>query len=179
LGHKFQFTAGGAAGGAVPVTRADLLNLIVVATTGLSASSIIAAIKIKKVRIWSPIVAAFTPETVQLEWNGGLYAPSAIHSAISEGLFPAKLETSPPPMSSPDLWSLTGASNLAEVLFTITTPTSSVVQLHVAMRLMDDEATPTPVVCAGATAGKTYFGNMDGPPVSGVYVPSGGVAVLP
>jgi len=179
LGHVFQFLAGGAAAPETPITRGDLLNLMMVAATATTAYSIIAAIKVKRVRIWSPIVAAFTPVQVQLEWNGGLYAPSAIHSAISEGLTPAKLESSPPPGSSPDLWSITGASNLAEVLFSLSCPTGTVVQVTTALRLMDDEPAPTPVVAVGATIGKTYFGNLDGPPVSGAYVPSGGVAVLP
>jgi hypothetical protein len=178
LGHTFQFQAS-AAVAEQPVTRQDLLNLMVVATTAANAFGIIGAVKIKKVRIWSPILSTFVPETVQIEWNGGLYAPSAIHSAVSEGLFPAKLETSPPPMSSPDLWSLVGATNLAEVLFTVTAPVNSIIQLSAAIRLMDDE--PPGVVTAGValTVGKVYYGFLDGASATGNLVPSGGVAALP
>jgi hypothetical protein len=148
------------------------------AASATTAYSTIGAIKIKKVRIWSPIISAYTPQLVQIEWNGGLYAPSAIHSATSEGVFPAKLQTSPPLMSSPSLWSLSGASNLAEVLFSVTAPTGSVVQLQCAVRLMDDEAAPTVIAALGATPGKTYYNYLDGL-TSAVFTPSGGVAVLP
>lgn len=184
LGHTFQFTAQSALSEAA-ITRADILNLILVAATTTNAYSILGAARIKKVRIWSPIISAFTPQEVQIEWNGGLYAPSAIHSAISEGLFPAKLETSPPHLSSPDLWSVVngtdgvGNSNLAEKLFTVTCPTGSVLQLSLAVRLMDDEAAPTIVVIAGGTVGKTYYGYLDGAPLTAQLQPSGGVAIAP
>jgi len=180
LGHVFQFTALSAVG-ELGITRADILNLISVAATATTAYSIIGAARIKKIRIWSPIISAFTPQEVQIEWNGGLYAPSAIHSATSEGLFPAKLETSPPHLSSPDLWSLSEASNAGEVLFSVTCPAGSVIQLSLAVRLMDDEAAPTILVIAGGTVGKTYYGYLDGAPtVAGAQLqPSGGVAVVP
>jgi len=177
LGHTFQFLALNAAN-QIPVTRATMLNLILQAATATSAYSMLAAVKIKKICIWSPIVSAFSPQEVQIEWNGGLYAPSAIHSAISEGLFPAKIRTFPPPMSSPSLWSLSGASNLTEVLFTVTCPQFSVLQVSCAIRLMDDEVPATPVVAAGATVGKVYYNYLDGL-TSGELQPSGGVAVLP
>jgi hypothetical protein len=177
LGHTFQFTANSAQS-ELGITRQSILNLITVAATATTAYSILGAARIKKVRIWSPIISAFTPQTVQIEWNGGLYAPSAIHSAVSEGLFPAKLETAPPHLSSPDLWSLSGASNLAEILFSVTCPASSVIQLSLAVRLMDDEAAPTPLVIVGGTVGKTYYGYLDGS-VTGALPPSGGVAIAP
>jgi hypothetical protein len=129
---------------------------------------------VRRVSIWSPIVSAFTPETVEIEWNGGLYAPSAIHSAISEGLFPAKLATRPPPMSSPDLWTLSGASNLAEVLFTVTCPVGSVLQVEVAARLMDDEAASEGDIVGGSVIGTVYYGPLDGF-ASNTLVASGGV----
>jgi hypothetical protein len=178
LGHVFQFQAASAAT-ELAITRQNVLSLIMVAVTAVLGYSVIGAARIKKVRIWSPIIAAFTPQTVQLEWNGGLYAPSAIHSAISEGLFPAKVETKPPKMSSPDLWSLTGASNSTETLFTVTCPAGSVIQLSLAVRLMDDEPQPTPVPLVGATVGKTYYGYLDGLPSAGILPPSGGVAIAP
>jgi len=178
LGHTFQFTALSPLS-AVGISRADILNLISVAATANTAFSVLGAARIKKVRVWSPIISAFTPQEVQIEWNGGLYAPSAIHSAISEGLFPAKLETTPPHLSSPDLWSLSNASNLAEILFTVTCPMGTVLQISLALRLMDDEAAPTPFVIAGGTVGKTYYGYLDGAPLTSNLQPSGGVAFAP
>lgn len=177
LGHTFQFTALSVAT-ETAITRQALLDLILTATSAVLGYPIIGAIKIKKIRIWSPIVSTFVPETVQIEWNGGFYAPSAIHSAISEGLFPAKLETVPPPLSSPDLWSLAGASNLAEALFSVSAPQNSIIQLSVAIRLMDDEPQGTPVVLVGATAGKVYYSYLDGA-ANGIFQPSGGVSVAP
>jgi len=178
LGHTFQYTALSALSG-VEITRADILNLISVAATATSAYSIIGAARIKKIRIWSPIISAFTPQEVQIEWNGGLYAPSAIHSATSEGLFPAKLETTPPHLSSPDLWSIVAGGNGGETLFSVTCPTGSVIQLSLALRLMDDEAPPTSFVVAGATVGKTYYGYLDGLPLTAQLQPSGGVSIVP
>jgi hypothetical protein len=183
LGHTFQFTALNALS-EVGITRANILNLISVAATATNAYSIIGAARIKKIRIWSPIISAFTPQEVQIEWNGGLYSPSAIHSATSEGLFPAKLETSPPHLSSPDLWSLTagavsGTPNAGEILFSVSCPAGSVIQVSLALRLMDDEAAPTVFIIAGGTVGKTYYGYLDGPPLTGNLQPSGGVAIAP
>jgi len=184
LGHTFQFTALSALA-EVGITRADILNLISVAATATTSYSILGAARIKRVRVWSPIISAFTPQEIQIEWNGGLYAPSAIHSATSEGLFPAKLDTTPPHLSSPDLWSLVGASNgggvgnFNETLFTITCPAGTVVQLALALRLMDDEAAPGSFVIAGGSVGKTYYGYLDGPPLTAQLQPSGGVAIAP
>jgi hypothetical protein len=178
LGHKFQFTAS-AALTSVPITRFSLLNLIMVATGATSCSSIIAAIKIRRVRLWAPILSTYVPQTALIEWNGGLYAPSTIHSDISEGLEPAKVGSVPPQNASASFWSLTGASNTGEVLFSLTLPQNGVVQLEVSMRIMDDEPAPTIQVVAGATAGKTYYGYLDGPPLTALLAPSGGVAVVP
>jgi hypothetical protein len=178
LGHVFQFETNATAT-SVSITRGDMLNLMVTAATAATAYSMIAAIKIKKVRAWAPIVSSYVPQALEIEWNGGLYAPSAIHSAVSEGLSPAKLETRPPPGSSPDLWTLTGASNLTEDLLTITCPANSVVQIAVALRLMDDEVPATAYVVAGATVGKVYYGYLDGAVIGGVFAPSGGVALAP
>jgi hypothetical protein len=174
----FQFTS--IAGlSAVPITRIDLLNLMMTALTATTAVSTIGAIKIKKIRVWSPIISSFVPQTVEIEWNGGLYAPSAIHSAVSEGLSPSKLETSPPLGSSPSLWSIIGATNSGETMFTVTCPSGSVLQLSVALRLMDDEAAGNIITCAGASIGKVYYGFLDAPPLTGSFQPSGGVAVIP
>lgn len=174
FGHTFQFICTTTPASKLPVTRANVLNLIQVALgAGLASFQILGALRVRRVSIWSPIVSAFTPEFVEIEWNGGLYAPSAIHSAISEGLFPAKLATRPPPMSSPDLWTLSGASNLTEVLFTVTCPVGSVLQVEVAARLIDDE--PAAQGDQGvATAGTVYYGPLDGF-ASNTLVASGGV----
>jgi hypothetical protein len=178
LGHVFQFTSSGAAS-ALSITRNDVLNLLVTAATAITSYPMIAAIKIKKIRAWAPIISSYVPQAMEIEWNGGLYAPSAIHSAVSDGTFPAKLETRPPPGSSPDLWSLTGASNIAEDLFSITCPANTVIQLSVALRLMDDEAPGASYTVAGATVGKVYYGYLDGPVATGILPPSGGVAIAP
>jgi len=172
LGHKFRFKAIGAAV-AYPVTRAQLLNLIQVATSATTSARVIGAARLKRVRVWSPIdVTAFAPQTISVEWAGP-YSPSSIHSASSEGLVPAKLISRPPMGMNPSWWAISG-SNETDVLFKITCPQSSIIDVDVALKLVDDEGAVAGDYLTGLTLGKVYFGYLDGR-TSGSLAPAGGV----
>lgn len=174
--HVFRFQASTQAS-QVAVSRGGLLNLIgfgVLATS--TGARLFGAVKLRKIRVWSPIVSGFAPQLITVEWTG-LNAPSSLHSDSSEGLTPATVHTSPPPDSSADWWSISG-QNESEVLMLITCPSASIIDVTVDIRLADNESA---VSFAQATlaSGQVGYGRLDGTGTnasSGVLPASGGVS---
>jgi hypothetical protein len=158
--HKFRFVAlNGVTNESV--TRADLLNLMVVATGGTSACRLLAGVRLLSISIWSPILATFDPQTVCVEWLGA-YAPSSLISDTSVGMSPARLRTHPPVRSSAEWWTLLG-QNESETLLNLTAPTGSIVDVSLDLVFIDNEsATSGTAPYTGLTTGQVYYGRLDG-----------------
>jgi hypothetical protein len=172
--HKFRFLC--TAGGTVTVTRANLLNLLCVATSPTAADRIIEAIRLRSIEIWSsPPALGSAPLSVSVEWVGS-NAPSIINSDTSMGVLPAHVRTTPPPRSSDEWWSMSGTDE-TDPLFTLILPVQSIVDVRVAVRLIDNEPQQTTSeILAGATLGRVYYDYLDGIS-SGLLLPVGGTVV--
>jgi len=171
--HVFRYQNATAAVQA-PVTRGGLLNLMGVGITATTSARIFGAVKLRSIRVWSPIIASFTPQLITVEWTG-LNAPSSLNSDTSEGLRPAMVHTHPPSDSSADWWSISG-QNETEVLMLITCPVQSIIDVTVDVRFADNESA---VVFTSAVAiGTVSYGRLDaaGTIQSGVLLASGGVS---
>lgn len=178
LGHKFRFIGTGG-GVAVPITRAQLLNLYTIATTTTNQNRLITAIKLNRVQAWAqPPILGTMATPIVVEWEGN-QAPSTIHSDTAVGVRPAYVDTRPPRDASNRWWSISG-SNESEVLFRLTVPIGSIIDITCAIRMADDEGAVAGEngTTAAATVGKVYFNYLDGFSTQ-VFKPEGGVSVLP
>jgi len=171
--HVFRFQNPTAAS-QVAITRGGLLNLMGVGITATTSARIFGAVKLRSIRVWSPISQAFTPELITVEWTG-LNAPSSLHSDSSQGLRPAMVHTHPPPDSSADWWCIT-AQNEAEILMLITCPVATIIDVTVDVRFADNEAAV--VFTSAVPIGTVAYGRLDaaGTIQSGVLLASGGVS---
>lgn len=171
-GHRFRFVAGSAAS-QQNITRGNLLNLMFVATSAVAGARIYTAVRLRRISVWSPIVATFTPQTIALEWRGQ-YASSKIRSDTSQGLQAAKLSSKPPKLSSTGMWTESGQDE-AEVLAILTAPTGSVVDVDLTLKFVDIESfTTTGETYVGETLGTVYYNYLDGYTTK-VFAASGGV----
>jgi hypothetical protein len=174
LSHKFRFTC--AAGGTVQVNRANLLNLVCVATTATTTVRVIEAIRLRRVEIWTnPVALGSPPTTCQLEWQGS-NAPSTVISDTSMGVRPAHIRTSPPPNSSNRWWSMSGTDE-GDVLFDMVLPANSIIDVTTQVRMVEQETPTAGDVPAGATVGRLYGDYLDGI-ISGLCAPVG-FTILP
>jgi hypothetical protein len=174
LPHKFRFVC--AAGGTVQVNRANLLNLVLVATSATTTARLIEGIRLVSVEAWSnPVALGSTPTTVQLEWQG-INSPSTVISDTSMGVRPAHIRCIPPPNSSNQWWSMSGSSE-GDVLFDMILPANTFVDVTTEMRLVEQETPTAGDVPAGAALGRIYGDYLDGI-TSGLCAPVG-LTILP
>lgn len=158
------------------ITRKNLLNLVVMATAANQSNRIIEAIRLRSVEVWtSPPALGTAPASCSVEWVGS-NAPSTLSSDTSMGVLPAHVKTKPPPRSSDQWWSMSGADE-TDPLFTIIAPAESIADVAVTLRFVDNEAATAGGVPAGATVGQVYYDYLDGI-ASGTWAPVG-VAILP
>jgi hypothetical protein len=181
LTHKFRFLVSNDFPLAVPVTRANLLNLVVQATTASTSSRIFYAVRLRSIEAWSPPNTTITPGTfgtteLDIEWVGS-FAPSTIKSGSSMGLENAHVNTGPPADSSAAWWSICG-SNETEQLVLLTAQAGTIFDVVLECRLMENEVPVAGDVPAGATPGKVYYDYLDGL-ASGNFKPVGQLSILP
>jgi hypothetical protein len=168
--HKFRFASGTNAG-TTAITRAQLLNLIQVATSAVTTVRVFQAVRLKKVEMWTnPPVLGSTPVTCSCEWIGE-NSPSTVHSDTSMGVQPAHVLSRPPASSSNRWWSLSGqqeTDNLIVLIF----PADTIIDVSVQVRMVEQENPTAGDVPAGASLGKLYGNYLDGI-VSGLLLPIG------
>lgn len=154
----------------VSVTRADLLNLVQVATSSTSSVRVVEAVRLRCVEMWSnPSALGAPPVNLNLEWLGE-NSPSTVVSDVSMGVRPAHVRTSPPAATSNRWWSMTGSLE-SDSLFLITLAANSVVDVTVDLRLVEKESPTAGDATSGLTLGQFYGGYLDGLS-SGKLVPS-------
>jgi len=173
--HKFRFV-NGTGSGTYTITRAQLLNLVVVTPSAITSARIFEAVRLKNVEVWSnPSALGSAPTTLSLEWLGP-YGPSTVVSDTSMGVSPAHIRTSPPKSSS-DMWWCMSGFNESDQLFTLILPADCVIDVTLDVRLVEQESPTAGDTPAGATIGQLYGSYLDGFP-SKVLVPVG-YTVLP
>lgn len=160
LSHRFRFTNGTNAGSYL-ITRGNVLNLILYATSAITSVRLFEAVRVKRVEIWSnPTALGSAPTSVSLEWLG-VQGPSTFHSDTTMGVSPAHIVTQPPANSSDRWWSMSG-QNEADNLFGLSLPADSVVDVTLELRLVETEAPTAGDVPAGAALGQLYGDYLDG-----------------
>jgi len=160
LPHKFRFV-NGANSGSFGVARAQLLNLLLTATSAVTTVRLIQAVRLKKVEVWTnPVALGSPPTTCSVEWLGE-NAPSTVVSDISMGVRAAHVRTRPPPRSSDRWWCLSGQQE-NDLLFELVLPANCVIDVTVELRFVEAEAPTAGDVPAGAVLGTLYGDYLDG-----------------
>lgn len=174
LSHKFRFESG-ANTGTFSVTRANLLNLVLVATSAITTARLIEAVRLQSVEVWAnPVALGAPPNNLFIEWLGE-NSPSTLIGDTGMGVRPPHVSAFPPSSSSNRWWSISGTSE-SDVLFILGLPTNSVVDVTVELRMVEMETPTAGEVPAGATLGQVYGDYLDGL-ASGKLTPVGFTAL--
>jgi hypothetical protein len=159
--HKFRFTSGSMTGSNVMITRKQILNLLLMATSATTTVRLFQAVRLKRVRMWSnPTALGQPPDACQLEWLGE-NSPSTVISDSSMGVRPAHVNSLPPPSASNRWWSISGQLE-SDVLFALTFPANTIVDVTVSARLVEQESPTAGDIPAGASLGQLYGDYLDG-----------------
>jgi hypothetical protein len=175
LSHRFRFTTAANNFGGGSITRKNLLNLMLYTPTAITSVRLMQAVRLKRVQIWTnPSVLGAAPVICAIEWLGQ-NAPSTLVEDTSMGIRPAHVDCRPPPSSSDRWWSISGFLE-TDVLFNLTAPPNSVIDVTVEIRFVEAEAPTAGDVPAGAIIGQLYGNYLDGL-ASGLLAPAGYVAL--
>jgi hypothetical protein len=160
LTHKFRFE-NGTNNGTYNITRGNLLNMVLVATSAVTTVRPFEAVRLRKVEMWAnPVALGSAPSNIQIEWLGE-NSPSTVISDTGMGVRPGHVASVPPPSSSNRWWSISGTSE-SDVMFSMTIPADSVIDVTVELRFVEQEPPTAGEVPAGATIGQVYGDYLDG-----------------
>jgi hypothetical protein len=163
-GTRLRFTATAAVTNQ-PITFANLLDTVLIATSGTAAVDLFDVVKVRRISIWAQ-AALGTPTTVQL-----VYATStgdrAIHTDTSLGVKPAYVSARPAAKSLASFYSVSSTNTV----FLVTVPAGSVIDVELSLRT----SLGTPVSAAnalvGAQLGELYYRGLDGLAIAGTNFP--------
>lgn len=158
--HRFRFQAG--ANSVVnSVSYANLCNFLQVGTGAHLLQGIISTVKLHSVTIW-PALSTSTTDTVALEWSaaGEFFKDELKNRTLPEGQTQTgAVRFVPPATSVAGFWS----SSSNNILFYITAPSGSVLDVDLSFTLAGAYAPPTAITVVGAvTVGNFYYGYLDG-----------------
>jgi len=153
------------------VTYADLLDLILLATTAVVGYDVFDLVQVKRVQVWAQ-GALGTPTTCQVEY-ATVTGDRSVHTDTSLGVSPAFVNARPSPKSLASFFQQSAAGTC----FLLTCPVGSVIDVHLMYRTSSTIA-PQLIqnLLVGATVGQIYFRGLDGLASAGtVFPPPNGV----
>jgi hypothetical protein len=171
ISHRFRYLST-TNGGSFNVIRSTLYNLLFMNTSSSTTNySIVAASRLKRIEVFSPAVASGSVSgPVSVEWLSNLGPSSEVSDSSTSSSAPAHVVTVPPPNSLASFWSLTGI-NGSEILFNISVPSNSIIDIWVDMVLMDGESSASVTTTNSGTAGQLYAIPLDGTGSSRILLP--------
>jgi len=141
-------------------------------------AALLNAIKVNRIDIYSAGGSAagasspLTTGTITLEWLS-TYGPSKFISDTTVGSASVAMISSKSPVNSlASAWSLSGI-NESDVLFSITCPAQSIIDVYCSVVLMDGTNSRLPSTTASGTVGFVYHTYLDGPRAGAVFQPLG------
>jgi hypothetical protein len=156
-----RFTAVGGGYPTLSITRADLLNHLLVCTLTTAHARILSGFKVNRIKMWTiGSAGVVVPTTCSVEWTS-TYGPSRIISDTSMSVAPAHINSKPPPQSLASFWSLTG-SNEGDVVMIISVPQGTVIDLDYTIILQNGETAVNVVTTTSDTLGALYMCCLDG-----------------
>jgi len=161
----YRFSAANAQGGTV-VTVGNLLGCQgSVVVTAILCQSIMSSFRVKKIRMWCPAAVAGN-NLMEITWaTGGLQVKDDVKIASTVGSAnSAYYETKPPPKTFSSMWF--DSATPANSVFTLTCPTSTIVDVYLEGVISNAFVQPTGVAFGNAATfalGKIFFPSLDGP----------------
>lgn len=177
LNHTFVFRSGSA--GASSITRADLLNLLVLPYSSApnTAYRIVSSIRLKRVRAWYMPTTGYTADSFTLRWTSE-YGPAKNMLQPDLGTArPGYFSARPPRSSFASMACRTGTSESQE-LFAMVFPAYTILYLDVQITLPEtDIVASTNVTGWGVASFSSYYGRvsvayLEGP-ASSTWAPQG------
>jgi len=149
--------------GLINITRAQLVNTIVTASSATVACSQLSAVRVRRIRIWGPTAAAGASASVVFTWLSA-WSPAKVIQDMGLGADRgARIDTKPPPKSLAGEWSMAGTNSTEEV-FQLVCPAGTIIDIEYVMRLQNVEygpGLPATVTVSGATTGYMYVTPLD------------------
>lgn len=161
IGHstKLRFTSIAAANQFL-VTYQNLMDLLNVALTTVTAAQLFRSVRVRKVSVWAvPVIG--NPSTVEVVFISGTVGQAGdlkIHTDTSMGVQPAYVSAKPAVRSAAALFQESSATNA----FSLTCPAGSVIDVDLTFRGLPNSFLPTQNAPAGVTAGGWYYRGLDG-----------------
>jgi len=177
LTRIFRFTTQSTGVTLQTISRANLLNMLVMPATTSTSFRLINSIRVLRVRIWGedPAFAAAATEAY-LEWISE-DGPNVSASSLSCGVQPAYISVKPPARSLASFWADSGYDEATNVM-QVTVPGGSTLELTCELVIPADiAAVAGPGSAAHLTVGAITAVPLDG--VSGKLTPVDQLAFLP
>ncbi len=157
----------------------DLVGLLAVATSATALSSIVSAVKIRRISIYAPAAAAGNTNS-EVIWVGNQQRVDARYNSATVGsALPSVTHSKPPPASDCGKW-IDGAVTPFTVC-KLTFPIGSIVDLQCSIKFHNQIVYYSPQTYTGSsglTAGYVYFGPLDrvaNGALNAKLIPTGGV----
>lgn len=164
LTHTFRFSTSSAQTG-YNVEAQDLLGLMGVATSATGVMSLLAAVRIKRVRIWS-VASSAAQVNPDVSWIGSSYPePKRLNNSTMGASLPGCLESKPPRDGGADAGNWVYPSVPTREIFRIVVPAAATVDVLCDIRFQNGSAlqlgVPLTYTSSGLTTGYAYFGYLD------------------
>jgi hypothetical protein len=165
---RMRYTA--TAAGTTAVTFQNLLDTILVATSGTTATDLFQAVRVNSVELWS-IAAQGTPTTCSLVFDGatvGAAGDQKVHTDTSMGVEPAHVRARPDPLTQAGQFQ-PSSNNTA---FFVEVPAGAVLDVSMTLRQpVNGAAVSSQNVLVGATSGAVYYRGLDGKAIASTNFP--------
>jgi uncharacterized membrane protein len=157
---KLRFSTTAASAWAISTTM--LMNLLCVGkVVNTSVASLLYAVRIRRIEIWSPPASQGALATCYVQWFGGVDGTDRLFSDSSSSVTePAHVASSPPPGTDAFFW--TNADNLKSELFAVSAASGSIIDLTIEAYVNSGE-TQLVTTVATAAVGVPYTLALDGP----------------
>jgi hypothetical protein len=156
--HRFRFIA--IISGGYNITRANLLNLMVMGVGSNVAYRLFGAVKLNKIEMWNSGNAVGAPSTIALEWLSNL-GPTTEISDTGNVFNWAHIVTSPPRTCLAGFWSQSGV-NESEVLFSIQVQAGTTVDVWIEVVFGDGTGVNLTGYTQSGSASLLYYGALIG-----------------
>jgi hypothetical protein len=156
---RFQCITSGTQG----VTYADLMDLLLVATSATAVFDVYDVCRVRAVEVWCASTSGGVPVTVSVAFNGtnasGLAGDGRIIADTVMGNEPAHVRAKPNRDSLAAQWN---ESSSAASAFSVVTPTGSIIDVDMEYRNTVAAPQAAQNVAVGATIGQFYYRGLDG-----------------
>lgn len=147
----------------VPITRGCIECSIIAKSANASSTealSIIDSMRIKKIKIWAVNDTSPTAMTsISLLWQGQ-QSPTKETTANGNAQYPARINSKPPSMSTASFWSNEGSTD-TEILFMLTGPAGTIVDLTYEYVLHDGNNGDLLQLAAATTSVGIFYPPLD------------------